>query len=133
MTLEARRILIAEDTPRIRAILEFFLRRTGFIVDSAADGESAMHMLGERTYDLVVTDFMMPKLTGVQLIEHMRERGDTTPVLLISGTVRAAALMAARRFGAVEVMEKPFEKEELIRKVEMLVAFQHGPGHDRAS
>lgn len=133
MALEARRILVAEDAPQIRDILEFFLRRVGFIVESAADGEAASHMLEQRGYDLVVTDFMMPKLSGVQLIKRMRDRGDTTPVLLLSGTVRAAALAAARRYGAVEVMEKPFEKEDLVRRVEMLVSFQHGSGGDRAS
>ncbi|MBI2932649.1 MAG: response regulator [Planctomycetes bacterium] len=133
MTLEARRVLVVEDAARIREILEFFLRRLGYIVECAPDGEVAAEMLRERGYDLVVTDFMMPKLTGVQLIKRMRESGDTTPVLLISGTVAAAALAAARRFGAVEVLAKPFAKDELIEKVEMLLAFQHGPGGDRAS
>ncbi len=133
MTLEARRILVAEDAPQIREIIEFFLRRLGFIVESAPDGEAAANLLAERGYDLVVTDFMMPKLSGVQLVKTMRERGDTTPVLLLSGTVKAAALAAARKYGAVEVMTKPFQKDELIRTVEMLVSFQHGPGGDRAS
>lgn len=133
MTLEARRVLVAEDAPRIREILDYFLRRVGYIVESVADGETASLRLRECGYDLVVTDFMMPRLTGVQLIKRMRERGDTTPVLLISGTVTSAALAAARKYGAVDVLEKPFQREELVGKVEMLLAFQHGPGGDLAS
>ncbi len=132
MTLEARRILVAEDSPQIRDIIEFFLRRNGFIVECATDGEMASRMLNERGYDLLVTDFMMPGLSGVQLVKAMRERGDTTPVLLLSGTVKAVALAAARKFGGVEVMEKPFNRDELVEKVEMLVTFHPGPGGDRA-
>ncbi len=133
MALEARRILVAEDVPHIREILGVFLSRTGYIVESAPDGEAAARMLEERGYDLVVSDFMMPKLTGVQLIKLMRERGDHTPVLLLSGTVREAALQAARKYGAVDVLEKPFQRDELVRRVERLVTFQSGSGGDRAS
>jgi DNA-binding response OmpR family regulator len=133
MALEARRVLVVEDVPHIREIVTVFLRRTGYLVESAEDGHTASMMLIDRGYDLVVTDFMMPRLTGVQLIKWMRDRNDTTPVLLMSGTVPEAALAAARKYGAVEVMEKPFERDDLVERVERLITFQRSGGGDRAS
>lgn len=131
MALGARLILLAEDTTPIRNILEYSLRRAGYLVECVSDGEAADRVLQQTGFELVITDFMMPKLTGVQLIRRMRQRGDTTPVLLISGTVGAAALSAARRYGAVEVLEKPFKLRDVKEKVDRMLLFS-GPGGHRA-
>lgn len=126
--LQTRKILVVEDEARIREILEFMLRRAGYVVHGESDGKAALERLLSESYDLVVTDFVMPHLSGVQLIKALRARGSSLPFLLLSATVTASALHAARRYGAVEVLEKPFSMADLRAKVEELLAFQGETG-----
>jgi DNA-binding response OmpR family regulator len=124
--LQSRKVLVVEDEPRIREVLEFFLRRAGFVVHGESNGQAALDRLLAERYDLVVTDFVMPGLSGVQIIKALRARGSSLPVLLLSATVTKSALHAARRYGAVEVLEKPFSMVDLRAKVEELLIFQQG-------
>jgi DNA-binding response OmpR family regulator len=132
MTLQRRKVLVVEDEHRIREILEFLLRRAGFVVEGVGDGQAALDRLEIEPFDLVVTDFVMPRVPGIGVIRRLRARGNTTPVLLLSATVTAAALNAARRYGAVEVLAKPFSIDEFRERVEALLAFQ-GSNGGRAS
>lgn len=134
MSLQILRVLVVEDEPRIRAILEFFLRRRGFHVHAVSNGAEALDALDAEDFDLAVTDFVMPRVSGLQLIKRVRESGRSLPFVLLSATVTAAALKAARRWGAVEVMPKPFSWSEFDEAVDRLLVFQIGsPDHGHAS
>ncbi|MCA9794968.1 MAG: hybrid sensor histidine kinase/response regulator, partial [Candidatus Eremiobacteraeota bacterium] len=79
------RILVAEDESSVRAVLCKFLRRRGHTVTEAVDGEEAWQLFRPETFDLVITDVVMPRLDGNQLAGRIRSVDGDTPILLVSG------------------------------------------------
>jgi DNA-binding response OmpR family regulator len=103
-------VLIVDDDPAVRQIMTALLRRDGVECDVAADGESAMRMLGASEYRAVVLDLLMPRVDGRSVVAFMRERGIETPVIVVSAISDAHDLDP----GIVRVaMQKPFDPREL--------------------
>jgi nitrogen regulation protein NR(I) len=109
-------VLIVDDELNIRRVLAAMLKRDGYEVTTAADGEQALAVLQRTPIHVVVTDLVMPRLGGMQLLERVRAEYPDIPVILITahGTVDSA--VAALKAGAFDYVTKPFEQEEL-RKV----------------
>jgi two-component system response regulator AtoC len=109
-------VLIVDDELNIRRVLAAMLKRDGYDVTTAADGEQAMAVLQRTPVHVVVTDLVMPRLGGMELLERVRAEYPDIPVILITahGTVDSA--VAALKAGAFDYVTKPFEQEEL-RKV----------------
>src|ERR1017187_10595202 len=82
----SRRILVADDDESIRYLLSTVLAGAGFDVNTASDGQQAWEAIFHGHYDLLVTDNDMPRLTGIQLIERIREARMSLPVIIASGT-----------------------------------------------
>ena len=82
--MSARRVLVVDDDPAIREIIAVLLRRDGVDVDIAEDGERANAMLEKNEYAAVVLDLIMPRLDGHGVIEFMKSRGMTTPIVVVS-------------------------------------------------
>ncbi len=119
MNYAQARVLVVEDTIFVRNLVHDVLRDAGIIeIDEAEDGEAALEMLRSVPYDLVITDWQMPSLGGLGLINAIRrwpERANTQ-VLVLSGSVDEA-----RGAGAAEVVGKPFTASQLVDKVMQLV------------
>ena len=118
-----RHILLADDEAGLRFSTGLALRMAGFKVSEAADGKIALDMLirsrEEGTpVDLVVTDLRMPDLSGIELISAMRQHQLHVPIFVISGYLDESVLRELSRAGCEEYMEKPFQLEELVRRVE---------------
>jgi nitrogen regulation protein NR(I) len=109
-------VLIVDDELNIRRVLAAMLKRDGYEVTTAADGEQALAVLQRTPVHVVVTDLVMPRLGGMELLERVRAEYPDIPVILITahGTVDSA--VAALKAGAFDYVTKPFEQEEL-RKV----------------
>jgi nitrogen regulation protein NR(I) len=109
-------VLIVDDEPNIRRILAAMLKRDGYEVTTAADGEQGLAVLQRTPIHVVVTDLVMPRLGGMELLARVRAEYPDIPVILITahGTVDSA--VAALKAGAFDYVTKPFEQEEL-RKV----------------
>ena len=114
-------ILIVDDEPSIRKVLTAQLARHGYEVHTAADGETAVAMLGEHPVDVVITDLKMPGMDGLALLGHVHELLPATPVIMITahGTVETAVEAVKR--GAFDYITKPFEQEEIRSAVEKAV------------
>jgi nitrogen regulation protein NR(I) len=113
MLPEKKQVLIVDDEPNLRRILQAQLTRDGYDVLTADDGEQGLHLLGEHHIDLIVTDLKMPKVDGMQLLrEALREQPDL-PVVMITahGTVDTA--VEALKIGAFDYLTKPFDKDEV--------------------
>lgn len=100
------RILIAEDDEVIRDLTARALQRVGFVVETACDGEEAWSRLQKQAFDLLVTDNEMPRLKGIQLIERVRAKGLTLPIIVSSASFASQPAVSAR-LQITAVLPKP--------------------------
>ncbi len=113
-------ILIAEDEKTQRELLEGFLKKEGFSVETASDGKQALEKIGTDFFDIAFLDYKMPELDGLQTLREIRKRFPDLPVVMMTayGTVETA--VASMKEGALDYLTKPIDLDELlliIRKV----------------
>ncbi|MFK7809666.1 MAG: response regulator transcription factor [Saprospiraceae bacterium] len=115
------KILICEDEEIMLTALEFRLRKHGFTSVLAEDGRQALDILQQEMPDLIVADIMMPYITGLQLIEHVRTKlNSKVPIIVISALDDDATVLEAFRLGANDFIAKPFKPNELILRIKRL-------------
>jgi DNA-binding NtrC family response regulator len=120
----AAKILIVEDEIVIRKNLCAFLRKEGYEVTEARDGAQAIELLNSEHFDLMITDFAMPNLTGPELVEHVNALSPDIPIILLSGYLPSKS--AKRDFAErVEFLEKPIALEDLLSAVERVLKRRH--------
>ena len=110
------RILVIEDNPMVVKSLEFKLKKDGYEVIVAADGRQALEML-EQEFDLIITDLMLPFITGTQLIEHIKKVTPDVPVIVLSTATQEDIIMDAFNMGVDDFITKPFSPNELSLRV----------------
>jgi len=115
-------ILVAEDDRNLRRILRAMLAREGYDVSEATDGVEAAAFLSSRKVDALVTDIRMPRMDGLQLFRHCRERHAELPVILVTAYGRIEDAVEAMKAGAFDYISKPFDEAELLRVVGNAVA-----------
>jgi len=109
----SRKILIVDDETSMRDFLSILLGREGYAVETAADAESALALLAERSYDLIISDVKMPGLNGIALLERVKRSWPDTAVLMITAYSTAEDAVEAMKLGAYDYLAKPFKVEEL--------------------
>lgn len=115
-------ILVVEDEEIMLTALEFRMRKHGFNVVLARDGQQAINYLASNTPDAIVTDMMMPNVTGMELLEYVRQNLDPTyaspmPVIIISALEQDDVVLDAFKAGANDFIAKPFKPQELILRL----------------
>jgi two-component system, NtrC family, response regulator AtoC len=102
-------ILVVDDEPKMRRLLEIMLSQMGHEVQQAADGLAALSLLKDHSVDLVITDLRMPQLDGIGLLRQLREQQNEVPVIVVTayGTVESA--VEAMKYGASDYIIRPFE------------------------
>jgi len=118
MTPSHKRILVVDDAPTALAIVERNLAPRGYTVFTASGVEEALRVLESSPIDLVITDYKMPKISGLDLIRHIRENCFETEVIMITGYASVKGAVEAVKMGAEEYLPKPFTDEELFSAVE---------------
>jgi DNA-binding response OmpR family regulator len=111
------RILTVDDSRPIRMIVSKALVEMGFEVGEAEDGNDGLKKLQDSSYDLVVLDVTMPNLDGSGMLAKMRERGDKTPVLMLTSESKTSIVAALMKLGIQDYVLKPFKSDELRAKV----------------
>ena len=121
----SQKILLIEDMQGVRDSLEMILSMANYEVDTAENGEEGLIKAGSRDYDLIITDILMPKTDGIDVILTLEKKGIKIPILAISaggnGVSASDALTVAAQ-KATAILEKPFSKEELLTKVKTLLS-----------
>ena len=112
---------MAEDDAGLRSVIERGLREHGFVVDAVADGTDALAHLRSYTYEVVVLDWRMPGQTGIEVVREMRNRGDRTPVLMLTARDATEDRVVGLNQGADDYLVKPFAFEELLARVRALL------------
>lgn len=114
------RILLAEDEQHIRKGIEIFLTNEGHIVTASEDGSRALEEFGSQQFDLIISDMMMPNMTGLDLLAKIKEQTDNTPFIMITAFASIENAVEAMKNGADDYLTKPLNLEELrikIRKI----------------
>lgn len=115
------RILLVEDEAPLRETLAARLKRDGFAVDAAADGEEGLYLGREVPFDLAIIDLGLPKLSGMELVELLRKEGHSFPILILTARSSWQDKVQGLKFGADDYLVKPFHVEELLARINALV------------
>ena len=110
------KLLIAEDTTDLNRVVTAMLQRFGYDVDSVFDGAAALDKIDQNGYDAVILDIMMPKMDGISVLRNMRDKGITTPVLLLTAKSEVDDRVAGLDAGADDYLPKPFDAGELLAR-----------------
>jgi len=115
-----KRILIAEDEEILRMLIMDTLEEEEYIVDEAQDGEEALELLQKNQYDLLILDYMMPIVTGIEVIEKVRHdmKDQQQKILMLSAKSQSFEQEKVLNAGADYFMAKPFSPLALLAKVE---------------
>jgi two-component system OmpR family response regulator len=114
------RVLVIEDEPELLSVVSRALREEGYAVDEAADGEEGLFKAMSWDYDAVVLDLMLPRMSGWQLLEKLRQN-KKTPVLIVTARDGVADRVRGLDEGADDYLVKPFELEELFARLRALI------------
>ncbi|MFP4474915.1 MAG: ATP-binding protein [Desulfatibacillaceae bacterium] len=117
------RILVVDDEQRIRDACQLVLEEQGFDVELAADGETGLELIGERHFDIVLVDLMLPALSGLDVLARIRSRHPDSIVIVITGYATVEHSIKAMKNGAFDFIPKPFTPEQL--RVVVDKAFEH--------
>jgi len=120
------RLLIVEDSDRLRQTLATALRKSGYAVDAAADGEEGQWLAENNAYDAIVLDIMLPKRDGLAVLAGLRRKKIDTHVLLLTARDTVADRVQGLRAGADDYLIKPFALDELLARVEALCRRAYG-------
>jgi len=123
---ETVRVLVAEDEASLARQLIAALRRSGYAVDHAPDGERADLLGHDENYDAVVLDLGLPKIDGLTLLRRWREAGQTMPVLVLTARGSWHEKVLGIDSGADDYMSKPFRMEELLARLRALIRRSSG-------
>ena len=115
------KILVIEDDEKIGSFIKKGLREAGLTVDLAADGQDGLHLFLDNTYDAAVVDIMLPSLDGLSIIQRIRKRGITTPVLILSAKRSVDDRIKGLQQGGDDYLVKPFSFGELLARIQALI------------
>jgi DNA-binding NtrC family response regulator len=124
MTICGRRMLIAEDEPILRIAIADALRKEGWEVDVAEDGTKAMALFERHLHDVVLSDVMMPRLDGMEVLRRVKALQPETTVVLITAYATVDSAVEAMRQGAADFIAKPFSMMQLLLRLNNVCSFR---------
>jgi two-component system KDP operon response regulator KdpE len=117
VTTTPLRVLVVDDEPPIRRFLRTSLRAQGYHVLEAADGSTALDLIGRNPPDVIILDLGLPDIDGVEVIGRLRHKGSTVPVIVLSSRTDEPGKVEALDLGADDYVTKPFGMEELLARL----------------
>ena len=121
MTQNSKRLLIVDDDNQIRELLVFDIAQSGYIVDSASDGQEGLKKALENNYDLILLDVMMPKMNGYEVARTVRKNRCSTPILMLTAKSGVEDRIEGLNAGADYYLTKPFDTRELLACINALL------------
>ena len=118
-----KRILTVDDSSSVRQMVSFTLKKAGYDVAEAVDGQDGLNQIGKEKFDLVISDLNMPNVDGIQLITAVRKLPGCSfvPILMLTTESQAEKKDAGRKAGATGWIVKPFNADQLVTVVKKLV------------
>lgn len=122
------RVLVVEDNRSLISNLFDYFESRGYTMDAAPDGPTGLHLATTQDFDVVVLDWMLPRMDGREVLQRIRSAGCGVPVLMLTARDELPDKIAGFRAGADDYLTKPFALPELEVRLEALVARAHGRG-----
>jgi DNA-binding response OmpR family regulator len=116
-----KQLLLLEDDINLSTVLADYLRSKGYVVDTAMDGKEGWDLLLQHSYDLLLTDIMMPRTNGWQLLKKLRDSNNQIPVIIISAKNSREDIIKGYELGCDDYVTKPFSMDILIMKIEAVL------------
>lgn len=123
------RVLLVEDDITAARGIALMLKSIGAVVNHADTGEEAIELSRHYEYDIVLLDLMLPDVEGFEVVRRMRSARNDTPVLILSGLTRPAAKVKGLGLGADDFITKPFDRAELLARIQAVVRRSKGYSH----
>ncbi len=114
------KILIVEDEPSLNLLLAQALRSENYIIDSARDGEEGSFLARTNSYDLIIMDYMLPKMNGLEAIKEIRAEKISTPIIMLTVRSEIDDKVVVLESGADDYLTKPFSMAELSARIKVL-------------
>jgi DNA-binding response OmpR family regulator len=127
------RVLVVDDEPMVREVLERYLEKEGFAVDTAADGREALEAFAAERPNLILLDLMLPHIDGLEVFRRIRERAPT-PVIMLTAKGEETDRVVGLEVGADDYITKPFSPREVVARVRAVLrrtGVPHGPVPER--
>ncbi len=115
------KLLLVEDDDALRYIIKDNLERNNYDVDTAENGESAISLFEENTYNLIVLDVMLPKIDGFKVAEHIRKYNEQVPIIFLTARSMTEDKITGLTIGGDDYISKPFSLEELLLKIKIFL------------
>lgn len=122
-----KRILVVDDEERIREVIRIILQKEDVFIEDASDGREALEKVKNNKYDLVILDIVMPGIDGIKVLEEIRSDENTSnlPVIILSAKSEDMDLMRGFQTGANYYITKPFEPQDLVSSVELILKIRY--------
>lgn len=120
MMADKPRLLLVEDEPGLRLTLSDRLRSEGYVVETADNGDDGFRQASAGGFDVLILDVMLPGKSGFDICRELRQRGDTTPILMLTARGQTVDKVLGLKIGADDYLTKPFETLELLARLEAL-------------
>lgn len=121
MTTAKKRLLIVDDEADLRDLLSQILVSEGYEIDTAADGDEAIEMLGRGRYDAVLLDIMMPKRNGFEVLRHLTAHHPGTKSVMLTGYTDLKSAVEAKQLGAAEFITKPYKLQTVLSTLQRVL------------
>lgn len=119
------RILIVEDEKRLALHLQELLQNNSYTVAVAHDGAQAWDILTNDAFDVIILDWLLPEISGIEICERLRQRGDKTPILFLTAQSALNHRIKGLEVGADDYLTKPFHPDELLIRLSSLIRRSH--------
>lgn len=118
---QRQQILVVDDEPNIREVVELYLRREGYEVEVAGDGATALQAIERKLPDLIVLDLMLPVVGGLQVTRALRQSDYDIPIIMLTAKSEEADKITGLELGADDYLTKPFSPKELVARVKAVL------------
>ena len=118
---EKKRILIVDDDPEIRELLDFDISSSGYYTDTAQDGMEGLNKALNNKYDLILLDVMMPKMNGFEVCKNIRQAKINIPILMLTAKGTIGDKTSGFDSGADDYLVKPFDIQEVLLRIRVLL------------
>ncbi len=123
------RVLLVEDDSSTAKSIELMLKSEGYIVDTTDLGEDGLEIGKIYDYDIIILDLMLPDMDGYEVLKRLRSSKIDTPILILSGLSEMDNKIKGLGFGADDYLTKPFDKRELVARIQAIVRRSQGHAH----